>query len=92
MRLPDGTLVVEEPAFDPIAGRVNTTWYWSGPSGSGQKSASLRLYAPTELVTLIQRAGLHFRSAHKGCAPEPFCGGDYNPSARVGILAQRSEA
>src|ERR1017187_8665103 len=26
-RLGDGTLVVEEPVFDPIAGRVKTSWY-----------------------------------------------------------------
>ena len=34
-RLPDGTLLMEEPKFDPIRGRVETTWFWSGPAGSG---------------------------------------------------------
>ena len=32
-RMADGTLVVEEPVFDPIAGRVNPCWYCWGPSG-----------------------------------------------------------
>src|SRR5215470_12410263 len=34
-RLPDGTLFIEERQFDPVAGRVQTTWFWSGPDGSG---------------------------------------------------------
>lgn len=46
-RLDDGTLVVEDPTFDPISGRVDTTWYWSGPDGQGSKSASLRMYTVT---------------------------------------------
>lgn len=88
-RLPDGTLVIHEPTFDPIAGRVSVTWFWSGPGGSGQKSASIRTYAATELVALIERAGLRFRSAHRGCSPEPFKleAPDFN--VRLGILAER---
>ncbi len=86
MRLPHGTLVVEEPNFDPVAGRVNTTWYWSGPQGSGQKSASLRVYCTTELIALIERAGLRFRSAHDGCSPGPF-----KMEGRLGLLAERVE-
>src|SRR5207253_10249804 len=35
-RLASGTLIVEEPTFDPISGRVNTTWYWSG-RGTGSQ-------------------------------------------------------
>lgn len=34
-RLPDGTLVLEEPRFDPVAGRIETTWHWAGPAGAG---------------------------------------------------------
>jgi hypothetical protein len=26
-RLNDGTLLIEEPQFDPVAGRIDTTWY-----------------------------------------------------------------
>jgi hypothetical protein len=39
-RLTDGTLLIEEPQFDPVAGRVNSTWYWSGPKGAGSKFGS----------------------------------------------------
>ena len=83
MRLPDGTLIIEEPTFDAISGRVTTTWYWSGPRGQGQKSASLRLYTATELIALMARGGLRFRSAHKGCSPDPF-----RNEGRLGILAE----
>ena len=84
-RLPDGTLVVEEPKFDPIRGRVDTTWFWWGPKGSGEKTASIRIYAVTELVSLLERAGLQFRSAHKGCSTEPF-----EANGRLAVLAERS--
>ena len=85
-KLTDGTLVVEEPVFDPVEGRVNTCWHWSGPRGSGTKSASLRIYTITELVRLLERARLSFVSAHKGCSMEPFTAG-----GRVGILTRVAE-
>ena len=83
-RLPDGTLVVEEPNFDPIRGRVETTWFWSGPKGSGEKTASIRIYTATELVALLERAGLKFKSAHNGRSTEPFEAG-----GRLALLAER---
>jgi SAM-dependent methyltransferase len=83
-RLPDGTLLLEEPRLDPIAGRVETTWYWSGPGGSGEKSASVRVYTATELVRLVETAGLRFLSAHNGCSTEPF-----EISERLGLLTAR---
>lgn len=89
LRLPDGTLMVEEPVFDSITGRVETTWYWSGPSGRGQKSASLRLYSATELVRLVEKAGFQLRSTHCGCSLEPFRGRDPVREERLGILAQK---
>jgi SAM-dependent methyltransferase len=88
-RLPDGTLVVHESVFDPIAGRSSVTWFWAGPAGSGQKSASIRVYSATELMGLIERAGLRFRSAHRGCSHEPFKFAPPDFSARLGILAER---
>jgi SAM-dependent methyltransferase len=88
-RLPDGTLVIEEPNFDPIAGRVNTSWYWSGPKGSGHKPGSLRVYSATELIALMQRAGLHFQSAQRGCSPEPFKAEGPDMGGRLAILARR---
>ena len=88
-RLPDGTLVITEPSFDAISGRSSVTWYWAGPGGSGQKSASMRAYSATEWVTLVERAGLRFRSAQRGCSPEPFKFEATDMSARLGILAER---
>jgi SAM-dependent methyltransferase len=87
-RLSDGTLVVEQPRFDPVAGRVNTTWYWYGPRGSGHKSASIRLYCITELVALMARAGLGFVSAHRGCLLAPFKSEGPDLGGRVGLLAR----
>ena len=89
MRLPDGTLIIEEPRFDPLAGRVETTWYWSGPAGAGQKSASMRLYTITELAALLTRAGLRVLSLHAGCTPEPFVAAGPQMGGRVGVLAER---
>jgi SAM-dependent methyltransferase len=88
-RFPDGTILMEEPHFDPIAGRVDTSWFWSGPHGSGQKDASLRMYTATELVALMARAGLRFLSAHAGCTPEPFVADPPRMGPRLGLLAER---
>ena len=71
-RLPDGTLLMEEARFDPVAGRVETTWFWSGPGGSGQKSASLRVYTVTELVRLMESVGLRLEAALHPGSGEPF--------------------
>jgi SAM-dependent methyltransferase len=88
-RLADGTLMVEEPRFDPIAGRMETCWYWSGPGGQGKKAASLRMYTATELVRLLERAGLRFRSAHRSCSPDPFRFEGLDLGGRLGLLAER---
>ena len=87
-RLADGTLIVEDPKFDAISGRVNTTWYWSGPDGQGSKSASLRLYTVTELVHLLQLSGLRFLSAHRGCSTEEFKAEGSEMGGRIAILAE----
>jgi len=87
-RLPDGTLVVEEPTFDPICGRVNTKWYWSGPAGQGCKSASLRFYTATELVHMLQCSGLRFLSAHRGCSKDEFRAEGPEMGGRIAILAE----
>jgi SAM-dependent methyltransferase len=87
-RLSDGTLVVEQPRFDGITGRVETTWYWNGPRGSGQKSASIRIYCITEMVALMGRAGLALVSAHRACSPEPFRSEGPDLGGRVGVLAR----
>lgn len=86
-RLPDGTLLVEEPSLDPIAGRVETTWYWSGPGGSGQKSASIRAYTVTELIQIVEAVGLRIRSVNNGCSTEPFVSSGSAIGERLGLLA-----
>jgi hypothetical protein len=86
-RLPDGTLVVEEPSFNALTGRVDTTWFWSGPRSSGSKSASFRVYSPTGLINLMERAGLRFRSAHRGCSADAFKGEGAEMGGRLGVLA-----
>ena len=88
-RRPDGTLVVEEARFDPLAGRVDTTWYWSGPAGSGAKSASMRIYTATELVAMLAAAGLRLRSAHRGCSAEPFAFDVPDAGGRLALVAER---
>jgi SAM-dependent methyltransferase len=84
VRHADGTLVVETSRFDGVTGRADTTWYWAGPRGSGQKSASLRLYTATELVRLVESAGLRLLSAHRGCSAEAFAPFD----GRLGLLCE----
>lgn len=88
-RLGDGTLVVEEMRLDPVAGRIETTWYWWGPGGSGAKQASLRVYTATELVRLLEAAGLRVRSVHDGCSADPFVAPGAAIGSRLGILAER---
>jgi SAM-dependent methyltransferase len=88
-RLSDGTLFMEEPRFDAVSGRVDSTWYWEGPANRGQKRSSLRLYSATELVALLPRAGLRLLSVHGGCTPEPFRSAGPSMSARLGVLSIR---
>ena len=88
-RQADGTLVMEEPRLDPITGRVETTWYWSGPGGMGEKRASFRVYTSTELVRMMEAAGLRLLSLHDGCSQEPFLGIGAAIGGRLGVLAVR---
>lgn len=88
-RLADETLIVEEPTFDVLSGRVNTTWYWSGPVGQGRKSASLRIYTVTELIQLLESSGLRFVSAHPGCSKQEFKGEGPEMGGRIAVLAER---
>jgi len=88
-RYADGTLLVEEPRLDPVAGRIETAWHWAGPHGAGVKRASIRIYTITELVRLLERAGLVFEAAHAGCTPEPFRAAGAELGGRVGLLARR---
>ena len=88
-RLPDGTLLVEEARFDPVAGRVETTWFWAGPQGSGQKSASVRVYTITELVRLLERVGLRLEAALHPGSGAPFSPAGPTLGGRVLLIGVR---
>ena len=88
-RLTDGTILLEEPRLDAVSGRIDASWYWSGPHGAGQKSSSLRIYSVTELLRLLPAAGLQLRSLHNGCSPDPYVASGPSLSWRLGILAVR---
>lgn len=88
-RLADGTLVLEDLRFDGVTGRMESTWYWQGPSGGGQKSASVRIYSVTELVRLMEQAGLCFRQALQSRTGVPFESQGPNMGGRVTLLADK---
>jgi cyclopropane fatty-acyl-phospholipid synthase-like methyltransferase len=87
--LPDGTLCVERVKLDPVAGRVESTWHWAGPAGTGKKVGSLRVYTITELVRLLAQAGLELVSLHRGCSTDPFVAEGPMVGGRVGLLTRR---
>jgi SAM-dependent methyltransferase len=88
-RFGDGTLMIEELSFDPVAGRVDTVWHYSGPNGSGSKPASWRIYSITELIALLARCGFKFVSAHAGLTTAPFTNAIPYPR-RVAVLCERA--
>ena len=89
MRLPDGTLFLDDPDFDSIAGIVRLNWYWSGPNGSGEKHAQWRCYTPTQIVGLLGRAGLHLEAACKGLSKTPFKAEGPDAGGRLALIAVR---
>lgn len=55
----DGSLLLERRSYDHLSGRIRGTWTFMGPDGSRSVNEhSVRAYAPSELVTLLRRAGL----------------------------------
>jgi len=90
-RLRDGTRVLEVARFDPRSGRLEIGCSWTGPNGSGEKFASVRIYTVSELTTLTKRAGLMIRSAHRGCSADPFDPKGKGLNGRLGLLAERVE-
>lgn len=87
-QLSDGTMLVETPRFDPIEGRMETTWRWNGPRRAGSRSASLRIYTITELVRLIERAGFRFERALAGISSESYRFEGEDAGGRLGLLAR----
>jgi 2-polyprenyl-3-methyl-5-hydroxy-6-metoxy-1,4-benzoquinol methylase len=90
-RLADGTLFLDEPVFDAMAGVVNLHWYWSGPHGSGEKHAQWRCYTPTEIVGLLERTGLRFVGAYKGLSKTPYTAEGPEVGGRLAVIAVRKD-
>lgn len=90
-RLPDGTLFLDEPEFDAITGVVRLNWYWSGPHGSGEKHAVWRSYTPTQIVGLLQRAGLRLTEAYKGLSKTPYRAEGPDAGGRLALIAVRED-
>jgi SAM-dependent methyltransferase len=91
LRMADGTLFLDEPKFDPIAGVVTLNWYWSGPNGSGEKHARWRCYTPTEIVRLLEHAGLRVIGTYKGLSKTRYAADGPEVGGRLGIIAIRDE-
>lgn len=89
MRMPDGTLFIDDPDFDAISGVVSLNWYWSGPAGSGEKHAKWRCYTPTQIVGLLERAGLRFVGAYKGLSKTPYKADGPEAGGRLALIAVR---
>ncbi|MBI4893486.1 MAG: methyltransferase domain-containing protein [Acidobacteria bacterium] len=90
-RLPDGTLFIDEAEFDAIGGVAQLNWYWSGPGGKGEKHANWRCYTPTEIVRLMQRAGLHFVGAYQGFSKIPFRSVGQEAGGRLSVVGVREQ-
>jgi 2-polyprenyl-3-methyl-5-hydroxy-6-metoxy-1,4-benzoquinol methylase len=90
-RLPDGTLFLDEPEFDAISGVVRLNWYWSGPMGSGEKHAEWRCYTPTQIIALLERAGLRFAGAYKGLSKTPYRAEGPEAGGRLAVVAVRED-
>jgi 2-polyprenyl-3-methyl-5-hydroxy-6-metoxy-1,4-benzoquinol methylase len=91
MRIPDGTLFIDDPDFDAISGVVSLNWYWSGPSGSGEKHAKWRCYTPTQIVALLERAGLRFAGAYQGLSKIPYAAEGPEAGGRLAVVAVRED-
>lgn len=88
-RLPDGTLFIDDSDFDAISGIEHLNWYWSGPQGRGEKHAEWHCYTPTQIVNLLQRAGLRFTVAYKGLSKVPYKAEGPEAGGRLAVVAVR---
>jgi len=85
-RLPDGRLLLEERALDPVTGRNVAAWTLVSPDGTESVLRhSLRAYTCAELVALFDRAGLETEAVHGS-----WDGGDFASSSwRLMLTARR---
>ena len=91
MRMPDGTIFLDDPEFDAISGVVTLNWYWSGPAGSGEKHAYWRCYTPTQIVEMLERAGLQFAGAYEGLSKTPYKAEGPDVGGRLAVIATRGD-
>jgi SAM-dependent methyltransferase len=91
LRMPDGTLFMDDPDFDSLSGVVTLNWYWSGPGGAGEKHARWRCYTPTEILRLLQRAGLSITGAYSGLTKTPFAAVGPEVGGRLAVVARRED-
>jgi hypothetical protein len=91
MRMPDGAIFVDEPTFDAVSGVAILNWYWSGPGGSGEKHIKWRCYTPTEIVQMLERAGLRFQGAYKGLSNTLFKAEGPEAGGRLSVIAIRED-
>jgi SAM-dependent methyltransferase len=59
-----GKYALDRREFDPVTSRIGATTLVVGDGGRTKRSHSMRLYTLTEMVTLLQNAGLSLRSVH----------------------------
>jgi SAM-dependent methyltransferase len=85
-RLPDGRLLLEERALDPITGRNLATWTLVSADGTEfELRHSLRAYTCAELVALFGRAGLETAAVHGSWDGADFTGSSW----RLMLTARR---
>ena len=87
----DGTLFIDEPDFDAISGVVRLNWYWSGPSGSGEKHAEWRCYTPTQIIGLLERADLRFEATYNGLSKTTYKAEGPDAGGRLAVVAVRDD-
>jgi ubiquinone/menaquinone biosynthesis C-methylase UbiE len=70
----DGTLIAEQRRFDPLKGRLTTSFVIVSPSGEriDSEGHSLRLYTLTELARMLAASGLSLRNVYGGYSGEPY--------------------
>ncbi|MBI2913566.1 MAG: methyltransferase domain-containing protein [Chloroflexi bacterium] len=85
-QLPDGSLHLERPRFDPLTSRVESEWILVTPSGRREThTIRLRWYTLTEMAKMLSRAGMTVRQVWGG-----FDGQQYGlDSPRMIVLAQK---
>jgi ubiquinone/menaquinone biosynthesis C-methylase UbiE len=81
----EGRLLLEQRTFDAASGIATTTMTLiDGNGGRESRTWSVRVYAVTELLTMLERAGF----ADVKCYGD-FDGADFGPSTRLVIVARR---